>query len=66
VSSLYMPYPYRADDGREDANNTTLPRVFRGGWLSYVDYGTSAVMRFRLAADERDWRIGFRCAKDDQ
>ncbi len=65
VSSLYMPYPYRADDGREDPHSTALPRVFRGGWLSYVDYGTSAVMRFRLAADERDWRIGFRCAKDD-
>ncbi|PJF34537.1 MAG: formylglycine-generating enzyme family protein [Candidatus Thermofonsia Clade 1 bacterium] len=65
VSSLYMPYPYRADDGREDLNSTALPRVFRGGWLSYVDYGTSAVMRFRLAANERDWRIGFRCAKDE-
>ncbi len=65
VSSLYMPYPYRPDDGREDPHNTALPRVFRGGWLSYVDYGTSAVMRFRLAPHERDWRIGFRCAKDD-
>lgn len=65
VSSLYMPYPYRPDDGREDPNNTTAPRVFRGGWLSYVDYGTSAVMRFRLAPDGRDWRLGFRCAKDD-
>jgi formylglycine-generating enzyme required for sulfatase activity len=65
VSSLYMPYPYRADDGRENPNDTSTPRVFRGGWLSYVDYGTSAVMRFRLAPNDRDWRIGFRCARDD-
>jgi iron(II)-dependent oxidoreductase len=64
VSSLYRPYPYDAADGREDEADTTNPRVFRGGWLSYHDRGTSAVMRFRMNPVERDWRVGFRCASD--
>lgn len=65
VSSIYRPYPYDPNDGREDPNDTASKRVFRGGWLSYIDRGTSAVMRFRLAPGERDWRVGFRCARSD-
>lgn len=65
VSSLYRPYPYQAQDGREDPNNTTEHRVYRGGIGSYIDYGTSATTRFRSVPSERDWFIGFRCAKDD-
>ncbi len=30
-SSLMMPYPYRADDGREDLSDTSSPRLLRGG-----------------------------------
>jgi formylglycine-generating enzyme required for sulfatase activity len=65
VSSQYRPYPYDAADGREDEADTTAKRVFRGGWLSYVDRGTSAVMRFRMSPDQRDWRVGFRCAQTE-
>ena len=65
VSSQYKPYPYSASDGREDLTDATVKRVFRGGWLSYVDGGSGAVMRFRMAGTERDWRVGFRCAKND-
>ncbi len=65
VSSLYRPYPYQAQDGREDPNDTTDRRVYRGGIGSYIDYGTSAATRFRSAPSGRDWFIGFRCAKDD-
>lgn len=64
VSSLYRPYPYRALDGREDSNNTTDRRVYRGGIGSYIDNGTSTTKRFRITPSERDWFIGFRCAKD--
>lgn len=64
VNSQYRPYPYNAADGRESLTDLSVPRVFRGGWLSYVDRATSVVMRFRTAPDGRDWRIGFRCARD--
>lgn len=64
TSSIYRSYPYRVDDGREDPNDTTSQRVFRGGWLSYQDGGTSALWRFYLIPQERDWRLGFRCARD--
>jgi hypothetical protein len=39
--------------------------VFRGGMGSYIDYGTSAATRFRMMPSERDWFVGFRCAKDN-
>ena len=38
VSSIYKRYPYDANDGREDPNDTTSPRVYRGGNQSYLDY----------------------------
>ncbi len=66
VSSIYLPYPYDPTDGRENLEDTTPKRVFRGGWLSYQDRGTSAVMRFRMEPDGRDWHVGFRCAKTDE
>ena len=31
TSSIYKDYPYKANDGREDPNDTGSPRVFRGG-----------------------------------
>ncbi len=65
VSSLYRPYPYNAQDGREDPNNTTDRRVYRGGIGSYIAYGTSAATRFRMDPSGRDWFVGFRCAKDN-
>ncbi|MBX3062588.1 MAG: formylglycine-generating enzyme family protein [Anaerolineae bacterium] len=66
VSSAYKPYPYDAADGRENVDDATVKRVFRGGWLSYQDGGTSAVMRFRLEPDGRDWHLGFRCARSGE
>jgi formylglycine-generating enzyme required for sulfatase activity len=65
TSSLYRPYPYNANDGREDPNDTANLRVYRGGLGSYVDYGVSSAKRFRAFPDYRDWFIGFRCAGDD-
>jgi iron(II)-dependent oxidoreductase len=65
VSSLYRPYPYDATDGREDPTNRSEWRVFRGGLGSYIDFGPSSATRFRAYPDQRDWFIGFRCAKDE-
>lgn len=61
VSSAYGRYPYDATDGREDLA-VVVPRVYRGGINSYINFGASATIRFRLDADKRDWYIGFRCA----
>jgi sulfatase modifying factor 1 len=65
VSSLYRPYPYDPDDGREDLNNTTDRRVLRGSMGSYIDYGTSMATRMWALPDERAWYRGFRCARDN-
>ncbi len=64
VSSIYKRYPYDPNDGREDMNDTTSPRVYRGGNQSYFDFAAGAAMRFRMFPDERDWFVGFRCARN--
>ena len=67
VSSLYKPYPYRADDGREDAQ-APGERVTRGG---AADTGPETLRSTWRGADvSRNPRsghhnIGFRCAKSD-
>lgn len=63
TSSAYARYPYTAADGRENLDDTTVQRVYRGGNQSYFDFGTGATMRFRFDQTERDWFLGFRCAR---
>jgi formylglycine-generating enzyme required for sulfatase activity len=65
VSSMYKPYPYNAADGREDMSDITSERVYRGGVGSYIDYAAGAAARFHAAPDNRDWFVGFRCARAD-
>ena len=56
-SSLYKPYPYKANDGRENMKDEGDYRVCRGGsWLNIAtncrlasrDYGTPADMLIKL------------------
>ena len=55
--SLYRPYPYKADDGREDLQANDV-RVLRGGsWESTASSSRSAYRR-RVVPDSRS--IGFR------
>lgn len=63
VSSAYAPYPYCADDGREDPS-TGAPRVLRGG--SYASMGSRYVRcaaRSRSYPGRRSPHIGFRAAR---
>jgi formylglycine-generating enzyme required for sulfatase activity len=60
TSSLFMPYPYDAEDGREDLA-AIGERVFRGGsWAQSP--GTRATFRDHAAQTYQNNEIGFRCA----
>lgn len=66
TNSIHAPYPYNANDGRENLNDTTSRRVYRGGVGSYIDFGMTAATRFRADPNTRDWFIGFRCVRPAQ
>jgi formylglycine-generating enzyme required for sulfatase activity len=59
TSSLYRPYPYRADDGREDPTAEGV-RVVRGGAFSLIGWNARAACRLRYAPDRRSDHGGFR------
>ncbi len=65
TNSIYAPYPYDAQDGREDSTNATAQRVYRGGVGSYIDFAASSAARFRDKVDSRSWFVGFRCVQDE-
>lgn len=53
TSTVYRPYPYRADDGREDPALPDAPRVLRGGsW--YLDQANARAV-YRNLIDPGDW-----------
>lgn len=66
VSSAYRPYPYRADDGREDLRDVTVERVTRGGGHDSPAEHLTATHRGRhvsRAPRAGHHNIGFRCAR---
>jgi formylglycine-generating enzyme required for sulfatase activity len=59
--SLYRPYPYREDDGREEKESSG-PRVLRGGsWHDSLAQARVAA-RDKSEPDRGDEYSGFRCA----
>lgn len=61
TSSLYMPYPYRKNDGRENRHSAGN-RVLRGGsWFSYARY-TRAAHRYSILPVFSNFFDGFRLA----
>ncbi|HKF48288.1 MAG TPA: SUMF1/EgtB/PvdO family nonheme iron enzyme [Terracidiphilus sp.] len=58
TSSAYEPYPYRAEDGREDESKD-VPRVGRGGSWRYTQLKARAAARNDLNPTYRN-RVGFR------
>jgi formylglycine-generating enzyme required for sulfatase activity len=65
TSSLYMRYPYRADDGREDPTSSD-DRVERGGTWSSLASEVRSASRYAIPPDRSGYGIGFRCARDFQ
>ncbi len=67
TSSLYRPYPYRADDGREDPA-ATGERVTRGGEYFYQPTADKLLAWHRTGFSRNPQgghrHIGFRCAAD--
>jgi serine/threonine-protein kinase len=62
TNSIYQPYPYQEDDGREDPASDGK-RVFRGG--SWSDGGSivRSALRNRFSPYYKSDGIGFRCAR---
>ncbi len=62
-SSLYLIYPYKNHDGREDKNSTNA-RVLRGGSWNGDQRIVSTTHRNRIPVAGRYEFVGFRCASD--
>lgn len=66
-SSLYMAYPYHADDGRENTRNKGIARVLRGGaWYLPAMFSRTS-NRYRAQREVRhQWgAVGFRVARSE-
>jgi formylglycine-generating enzyme required for sulfatase activity len=61
TSTLWMPYPYQADDGREDLQQAGS-RVTRGGMFAFGPAVSRTTVRSALEVDNRAISVGFRCA----
>lgn len=61
TASLDRPYPYRADDGREDGTGAGR-RILRGGSFRHVPASVCCTERSPLHTDACDEYIGFRVA----
>jgi len=65
TSSLDTPYPYRPDDGREDAQAPGR-RILRGGCYANPHGFARCACRFRLAPPVRNQFLGFRLVRHDK
>ena len=63
VSSLYQPYPYDSNDGRESLTASGL-RIARGGSWGLVGVSVSSAYRYGIEPTHSDLDLGFRCAMD--
>jgi formylglycine-generating enzyme required for sulfatase activity len=63
VSSVYRPYPYRGDDGREDPGSREA-RVARGGSWSSTPKNLRVSNRIDYSPANRIGTVGIRCARD--
>jgi len=62
TNSLHRPYPYDADDGREDFVGGESWRVVRGGSFESLSWQVRCTFRRGVVSAHRVGRRGFRCA----
>ncbi len=62
TNSLWKPYPYDANDGRED-QNAQGERVVRGGMFAFGAAISRVNVRNKLAPTDKSLSVGFRCAQ---
>jgi formylglycine-generating enzyme required for sulfatase activity len=62
VGSLYKPYPYDANDGREDMNSSDT-RVLRGGSWGNIDSYVRSAFRYWDNPTNTNSDYGFRCSR---
>lgn len=64
VSSIFRPYPYDPDDGREDTNDSAdVERVLRGGAATFAANDVRSSYRVGNTTDGSSWIYGFRCIR---
>ena len=64
VSSALAPYPYDAEDGREDINISPM-RVLRGGSFGEEAFYLRTTERIQDGKNNTNLFVGFRCARDE-
>jgi formylglycine-generating enzyme required for sulfatase activity len=62
TNSRYQPYPYQAEDGREDATGTAR-RVVRGGSWADTEYVARARFRLHYGPADRGGPLGLRVVR---
>jgi len=60
TSSIYQPYPYQVDDGREGHLSSEQPRVLRGGFWGLPKERARAASRNFSLPELRNFDLGFR------
>lgn len=63
--SAYEPYPYRADDGRNDVTATGKKRVARGGSWYDRPYRNTSSFRLPYRDYQKVYNVGFRVVMTD-
>ncbi len=63
VSTLYKSYPYDAEDGREDAKDTSTERMLRGGSWDLNNQYLWTAYRYEFDPAHEDNHLGVRCAR---
>jgi iron(II)-dependent oxidoreductase len=65
TSSLFLPYPYKDGDGRENPESPG-PRVLRGGSYASNSKNARCLVRLEGSRSRATLEDGFRCARDAQ